>query len=88
MIRFILKRRQLKSGWEKEVESFDTIGIDIPLLEKVLTGGGVGLDCYDITTVSQVVLAEVSDRIRLRAKQEKHRDRNQDAEDKICANYT
>jgi hypothetical protein len=47
MLRFIIKR-EIKDGYNGLVDSgFETVDIDVPELERILTGGGFSEHSYD-----------------------------------------
>ena len=49
MIRFILKRRILRSGNQFFSSDFETLDIDVPELEAILRRGGADEFSYDTT---------------------------------------
>lgn len=54
MLRFIIRRRY-KDQWSGlEDDGFETVDIDVPELERILTSGGFGEHSWDIRSLAGV----------------------------------
>lgn len=47
MLRFIIRRRCKDRATGLETEGFETVDIEVPELERIITGGGFAEDGYD-----------------------------------------
>lgn len=56
MIRFVIRRKMLDRGSSLASEGLETVDAECPELERVLLGGGTGMDSYDYR---EIVGAEV-----------------------------
>lgn len=54
MLRFIIRRR-IKDQWSGlSDDGFETLDIDVPELERILSGGGCGEHSYDVRSLAGV----------------------------------
>lgn len=56
MLRFVIRRKMLDRGSSLASEGLETVDAECPELERVLRGGGTGMDSYDYR---EIVGAEV-----------------------------
>lgn len=54
MLRFIIRRRWKDQGSGLEEDGFEIVDIDVPALERILSGGGHGENSYDFRTLYSV----------------------------------
>ena len=54
MIRFIIKRHYRAAFTGVSTQDFETVEIDVPELERILTGGGYSEDGHDIRELAGV----------------------------------
>jgi hypothetical protein len=47
MLRFVIRRKMLDRGSSLASEGLETVDAECPELERVLLGGGTGMDSYD-----------------------------------------
>ena len=70
MLRMIIRRRY-KDHWNGlEMEDFETVDIDIPKLEQILTGGGTSENGYDIRELAGVEVLPPN--VKVQARTEAH----------------
>ena len=54
MLRLIIRRRMKDQYTGLEIDGFETVDMDIPELEQILTGGGADGSGYDVRELSGV----------------------------------
>lgn len=74
MLRFVIRRKMLDRGSGLASEGLETVDAECPELERVLLGGGTGMDCYDYRELAGVEVLPKLSRAERIARLEAERD--------------